>query len=80
MQRILSKNRNYLVFVLAIVAIGILAGIIYFHFLDQDTLNNLLTTLNNYNVIKYNGILKYLTIMSLLLISSFFVIGILSFL
>ncbi len=76
MQRILSKNRNYLVFVLAIVAIGILAGIIYFHFLDQDTLNNLLTTLNNYNVIKYNGILKYLTIMSLLLISSFFVIGI----
>ena len=76
MQRILSKNRNYLVFVLAIIAIGILAGIIYFHFLDKDTLNNLLTTLNNYNVIKYNGILKYLTIMSLLLISSFFVIGI----
>ncbi len=76
MQRILSKNRNYLVFVIAIIAIGILAGIIYFHFLDEDTLNNLLTTLNNYNVIKYNGILKYLTIMSLLLISSFFVIGI----
>ena len=75
MQRILSKNRNYLLLVCSLMGLGIILGIIYYHFLNPDIQNSLINTITNFQNFQYNGILKYLTIMSLLLISSFFIIG-----
>ena len=65
-----------MLFSIFVVAIGILIGILYYQFLDNDIQNNIINTLNNFNSFRYNAIVKDLVIMSLILVSSFFIIGI----
>ena len=76
MQKLIMKHKKYLLFVVTIVLIGILLGIIYYQLLDNNTKNDIINTLVNFNTFKYNAILKNLIILSTLLISSFFGIGI----
>jgi len=72
----MKKNKKYLNFVLVIVLIGLAFGFIYYQFLSENIKESITSTLNDYNSFRYNFIIKDLIIMSLLLVSSFFVIGI----
>lgn len=72
----LIKNKKYLIFMLIIVLIGLVVGIFYYTFQSNEMKNNIINTLNTYSSFHYNAIIKDLIIMSLLLISSFFIIGI----
>ncbi len=76
MQKLISNHKKYLLFVTIIIAIGLLGGILYYQFLDSEVKNNIVNTLNNLTSFTNNNTLKYLIIMSLLLVSSFFIIGI----
>lgn len=76
MRNILKKYHKYVVFVLFIFIIGLLLGFFYYHFLDEEVKNNLINTIAQHEVFKYNSIFKDLIIMSLILVLSFFVIGI----
>ncbi len=76
MQKFINSHKNYLLFVVIIIGIGILAGVLYYQFLDSTNKNTIALTITNYNSYKFNNVLKDLIIMSLLLVSSFFVIGI----
>ena len=75
MQKLIMKHKNYLLFVIIVLAIGILVGILYYQFLNQNMKDNIISTLKTYQTFNYNNTLKDLIIMSLLLITSFFVIG-----
>ena len=75
MQKLIMKHKNYLLFVVIVIAIGILVGILYYQFLNQSMKDSVITTLKTYQSFNYNNTLKDLIIMSLLLITSFFVIG-----
>lgn len=75
MQNLIMKHKNYLLFVVIILAIGILIGILYYQFLNQSMKDSIISTLKTYQAFNYNNTLKDLIIMSLLLITSFFVIG-----
>lgn len=76
MHKLLQKNKKYLLFTLAIVIIGVIFGIIYYILLNSDTKENISNTLINFNNFRYNAILKDLIVMSSLLITSIFIIGI----
>lgn len=76
MQKLFQSNKKYLMFIITTVGIGILFGVIYYHFLTTDVQDKIILTLNNFTNFSYNAILKDLIIMSLILVSSFFVIGI----
>ena len=76
MQQILKKNKKYLMFIFIVVLIGIVCGFIYYHFLNTEIQIQIADTLKNYNNFRYNFIVKYLVIMSLLLVLSFFIIGV----
>lgn len=69
------KNKKYLKFVLIIVLIGFVFGFVYYHFLESDTKISIANALAEYKTFNYNFIVKELIIMSLLLVLSFFVIG-----
>jgi len=76
MHRIIIKNKKYLKFILIIFIIGILSGVLYYNFLNNDIENNIIDTIKNINILNSNYIIKDLVIMSVLLVSSFFIIGI----
>lgn len=76
MQKFINNHKNYLLFVVIVIGIGILVGILYYQFLNQSIKENVILTLSNISNFKFNNIIKDLIIMSLLLISSFFIIGI----
>lgn len=75
MQKLIMKHKNYLLFVVIVIAIGILIGILYYQFLNHSIKDSIITTLKTYQSFNYNNALKDLIVMSLLLITSFFVIG-----
>ena len=75
MQKFINSHKNYLLFVVIVMGIGILAGILYYQFLDQNVKNNIVNTLANYQTFKNNNIVKDIIITSILLVSSFFIIG-----
>ena len=75
MQKFIKSHKNYLLFVVIVMGIGILAGILYYQFLDQNVKNNIVNTLANYQTFKNNNIVKDIIITSILLVSSFFIIG-----
>ncbi len=71
-----KKNKKYFLFIMTILLIGLVGGIIFFLVQKSDLredIKNLLLNMNNYH---YNAILKDLIITSILLVLSFFVIGI----
>jgi len=76
MQKLILKHKNYLKFIVIILLLGLLTGIIYYSLLNNEIKDNIAETLLNYNNYRYNGIIKDLIIMSLLLVTSLFVIGI----
>ena len=76
MQKFINDHKNYLLFAVIVIGLGILIGILYYQFLDENSKNNIVLTITNYNNFKFNNVLKDLIIMSLLLVSSFFIIGI----
>jgi len=71
-----KRNKKYLLFVLFILVIGIVLGMAYYFFIDEDIKLSIINTLNNNISFNNNFILKNLTIMSILLVLSFFIIGI----
>ena len=75
MQNKLFKNKKYLIFMFFLITIGIISGIFYYAFQSNDIKSNIINTISSYNSFKYNAIFKDLIIMSLLLVSSFFIIG-----
>lgn len=75
MQNLIMKHKNYLLFVVIILALGIFVGVLYYQFLSQSMKDSIITTLKTYQTFNYNNTLKDLIIMSFLLITSFFVIG-----
>ena len=75
MQKFLERNKKYLLFVLIIMVIGLIAGIIFFLMQNSDIKNKITTSLLNANNYHYNAIMKDLIICSILLVLSFFVIG-----
>ena len=70
-----KKNKKYLIFALVIVLIGLIVGIIYYNIQSSNIKENIIYTLSSYGSFKYNAILKDLIITSLLLVSSFLIIG-----
>ena len=76
MRNIICNNKKYLKYVLILILVGIIFGFLYYHFLNFSVKDNINNTLLEYNNFKYNSILKDLIIASLLLVSSFFIIGI----
>lgn len=74
MQKLLLKNK-YLFFVLIIILTGLITGIIYYLLLNSHSLEKINNVLVNYNNFRYNSIIKDLIIMSLLLVTSLFVVG-----
>ncbi len=76
MQKLLQSHKKYLIFTLVIIALGVLAGIIYYNILGSSIKENIIMTVNNLKTFEYNAIIKDLVIMSILLVSSFFIVGI----
>ena len=75
MLKYLKKHQKYLFFVLFIIIIGFSCGLIYFLIQDNTIKNDIITSLNNSFSLKYNAILKDLISLSIILVLSFFVIG-----
>lgn len=75
MQNIIIRNKKYLKFIFIIASIGLLSGIIYYQFLSTEVQNNVINTIKELEIYNSNYIIKDLIIMSVLLVSSFFVIG-----
>ncbi len=76
MIKMISNNKKYLIFVGIILLIGFISGIIYYNLLTNSIKESISNTIINYNNFRYNGIIKDLIITSLLLVTSFFIIGI----
>jgi len=72
----LKQNKKYLIFVGIIILIGLICGIGYYIFLNGDMKSNITDTINSYNNYRYNAIIKDLIIMSLLFVTSIFLVGI----
>lgn len=75
MLKYLKKHQKYLFFALFIIIIGFSCGLIYFLIQDNTIKNDIITSLNNSFSLKYNAILKDLISLSIILVLSFFVIG-----
>ena len=75
MPKFITNHKTYLLFVGIIIGIGILVGILYYQLLDENVKNNIVQTITSFKIFKFNNILKDLIIMSLLLVFSFFIIG-----
>ena len=76
MLKILETNRKYLIFISIIVGIGFCSGIIYYNLLSNEIKDLISNTLISYNNYRCNNIIKDLIIMSFLLVTSFFILGI----
>ena len=63
-------------FIFILILIGLLCGFIYYHFLSVETQNQIANTIKNYSNFRYNFIIKDLIIMSLILVLSFFIVGV----
>ncbi len=68
-------KHKFLAFTVFAIGLGFLLGIIYYLFLSKECKADIIYTLNNLNDLRYNNILKDLIMMSLLLVTSFFIIG-----
>ena len=75
MQKFLAKNKKYLLFVLVILVIGVLTGIIFFFMQNSEVKNEIINSLSQSSNYHYNAIMKDLIVCSILLVLSFFVIG-----
>ena len=75
MQKFIIKHKKYLMFILVIFVISVLLGFLYYNILNDDVKNNIINTINDSKLIN-NNYLKDLIIMSTILISSFFIVGI----
>lgn len=74
--QLLKKHKKFLLFILIIIVIGLISGTIYYSFLKPEIKTNIFNTINELDTLRYNNIFKDLFIMSMLLVSSFFIIGI----
>lgn len=68
-------NKQFLVFVSAILIMGILSGILYYYSLDQSIKDNVIITMNSFNVSGINNILRHVVILSIITVSSMLIIG-----
>ncbi len=76
MLNIIKRNKSYILFISIILITGIILGYIYYNTLDNDIKLNIINTLKNTKEYNFNYIIKDLFIMSLILVLSFFIIGI----
>lgn len=74
MQNIL-KHKKFLLLIVFVITISLICGYFYYYSLDDDIKVNIIENLKNYNIFNCNNIIKDLTIMSTILILSFFFIG-----
>ncbi len=75
MPKLIRKHKKYLIFVLTVVLVGIVVGFIYANLQSGNIKANIINTLEGIGTFRYNAIFKDLIIMSLLLVSSFLIIG-----
>ena len=75
MQKFLAKNKKYLLFVLVVLVIGFLTGIIFFLMQNSEVKSEIINSLSQSSNYHYNAIMKDLIVCSILLVLSFFVIG-----
>ena len=75
MKNVLARNKKYLILIMIVIAIGFFFGVIYYYFLDNEIKISIENSISNYNNFHYNFIIKDLLLMSLLLVTSFFIIG-----
>ncbi len=73
MQRI---NKKYFLTVLCLIGVSFILGCLYYFLIPMDSKLKIMDIVSNLNNWHYNCILKDLIVMSLLLITSFFIIGI----
>jgi len=76
MQNIINRNKKYLKFVFVIIVIGLISGFLYYHFLNSEVQENIINTIKDYTIFNSNYIFKDLIITSVILVSSFFIMGI----
>lgn len=76
MQKFFQKNKKYLLFVFVVLIIGLITGILFFLVQNSTVKTEIINSLSNTNNYHYNAIMKDLIICSILLVLSFFVIGI----
>lgn len=76
MHNLLQKNKKYLKIVSIILLIGLIVGIFYYFSLSSNIKEDISNTLLNYKNFRYNAIVKDLVVMSFLLVTSIFIIGI----
>ncbi len=75
MLKIKVAHKKYLSFACIIIVLGLVLGFIYYYCLDANVEANLIYTLKNSPSFTYNAIIKDLIMMSLILISATFIIG-----
>jgi len=75
MLKLFSQHKKHFIFALIVILVGFLSGIIYYILLNEETKLNISYTIINYTNFKNNAIIKDLIIMSSLLVTSFFIIG-----
>lgn len=76
MKQYIKQNKVALKIAMAILLIGVISGSIYYMFISSLLKESIQTSLMNIKTFQYNSILKDLIVMSLLLVLSFFVVGI----
>jgi len=76
MYYLLQKNKKFLNVVGIILLVGLIVGIFYYFSLSSNIKEDISNTLLNYNNFRYNAIVKDLIVMSFLLVTSIFIIGI----
>lgn len=72
----IKRNKKYLIFISIILLIGFCSGIIYYILLNTSVKESISLSIINYSNFRYNSIIKDLIITSLLIVTSFIIIGI----
>lgn len=68
--------KKYFLFIVIILVMGIISGIIYYYKLDNSVSENVIKSLDNFNINHINNVFNHFTIMAIILILSFFLIGV----
>lgn len=75
MKKILKNNKQFITFLLVLFIVSFALSIIYFSFLTDEVKESIQISLKSNSIYNYNKIINDLIIMSVLLITSFFIIG-----
>jgi len=72
----MQHYKKYQLFIFIVVIFGLISGLLYYNFLPSELKETVDLTVRSMSNFQYNAIVKDLIVFSLLLITSFFLIGI----